>query len=165
MTTFRAGAAALPLEPLLGLEQQLRDGTAPTSVSGGVHAARIGDGVIVAGPGETFSEYELAVMLRSPARPTLYAGYTNGLLGYLPTANEYQSTATKPEYGYKSVGLPSLLDPSVEQIVVESGVRLAERLFPDAEPWVKTGGGRPQADVPRLEPFHLKHPSRSAVTA
>ena len=72
---------------------------------------------------------------RSPGTPTLYAGYTNELLGYLPTAAEYQFGGYEAGYGYKSVGLPSLFDPSVEEILVSTGVRLAERLFPEAEPW------------------------------
>ena len=118
-----------------GSRTQLRDGTAPTEVHGPVHAVRIGDGVIVTGPGETFTEYGIAVKERSPGPPTLYAGYTNELLGYLPTANEYQYGGYEAGYGYKSVGLPSLFDPSVEEILVSTGVRLAERLFPEAEPW------------------------------
>ena len=105
-----------------------------------MHAVRIGDGVIVTGPGETFTEYGIAVKERSPGAPTLYAGYTNEILGYLPTANEYQYGGYEAGYGYKSVGLPSLFDPSVEQILVETGVRLAERLFPDAEPWDEADG-------------------------
>ena len=145
------------------IEAQLREGTAPESVSGPVHAVRIGEGVIVTGPGETFTEYGISVKTRSPGRPTLYAGYTNGLLGYLPTANEYQYYGYEAGYGYKSVGLPSLFDPSVEQILVESGVRLAERLFPDAEPRVESGAWTAQGDVPRLETPRLEHPSRRAA--
>ena len=108
------------------IEAQLRDGTAPTEVRGPVHAVRIGDGVIVTGPGETFTEYGIAVKERSPGTPTLYAGYTNEILGYLPTANEYQYGGYEAGYGYKSVGLPSLFDPSVERILVETG-RAARR--------------------------------------
>ena len=122
------------------VEAQLRDGTAPTEVPGPVHAVRIGDGVIVTGPGETFTEYGIAVKERSPGLPTLYAGYTNEILGYLPTANEYQYGGYEAGYGYKSVGLPSLFDPSLEQTFVETGVRLAEQLFPEVEPY--DGSGR-----------------------
>ena len=50
------------------IEAQLREGIAPTEVSGPVHAVRIGDGVIVTGPGETFTEYGIAVKERSPGR-------------------------------------------------------------------------------------------------
>ena len=147
------------------IEAQLQAGTAPVEVKGAVHAVRIGDGVIVTGPGETFTEYGIAVKGRSPGSPTLYAGYTNGLLGYLPTANEYQHHGYEAGYGYKGAGLPSLFDPSVERILVETGVRLAERLFPDAEPWVESDGWTAQGDVPRLAPPRLEHPSRRTTAA
>jgi len=81
--------------------------------------------------------------------PTLYAGYTNEILGYLPTAAEYQCGGYEAGYGYKSVGLPSLFDPGVEQLLVTTGVRLAERLFPDAEPWDAIEAGRPGASCRR----------------
>ena len=147
------------------IESQLRDGSAPTEVRGPVHAVRIGDGVIVTGPGETFTEYGIAVKERSPGAPTLYAGYTNEIIGYLPTANEYQFGGYEAGYGYKSVGLPSLFDPSVEQICVETGVRLAETLFPEAEPWDGANGWTARGDLPRLEPATLEHPSRTASEA
>ena len=126
-----------------------------------MHAVRIGDGVIVTGPGETFTEYGIAVKERSPGAPTLYAGYTNEILGYLPTAAEYAFGGYEAGYGYKSVGLPSLFDTSVEQILVETGVRLAERVFPDAEPWDATGGWVARGDVPRLPEPRIDHPSRT----
>ena len=62
------------------------------------------------------------------------------ILGYLPTASEYRHGGYEAGYGYKSVGLPSLFDPDVERILVATGVRLAERLFPDAEPWDEAAG-------------------------
>ena len=130
-----------------------------------MHAVRIGDGVIVTGPGETFTEYGIAVKERSPGTPTLYAGYTNEILGYLPTANEYQYGGYEAGYGYKSVGLPSLFDPSVERILVETGVRLAERLFPEAEPWDDAAGWLARGEVPRLPETPLEHPSRAATEA
>ena len=143
------------------IEAQLRDGTAPTEVPGPVHAVRIGDGVIVTGPGETFTEYGIAVKERSPGLPTLYAGYTNEIIGYLPTANEYQYGGYEAGYGYKSVGLPSLFDPSVEQTFVETGVRLAERLFPEAEPYDGADGWLARGELPVLPPTPLEHPSRT----
>ena len=147
------------------VESELRDGTAPTEVTAPIHAVRVGEGVIVTGPGETFTEYGIAVKERSPGLPTLYSGYTNELLGYLPTANEYQYGGYEAGYGYKSVGLPSLFDPTVEQICVETGVRLAEQLFPEAEPWDGSRGWTAQGELPRLEPTPLGHPSREGVVA
>jgi hypothetical protein len=140
---------------------QLRDGTAPTEVSGPVHAVRIGDGAIVTGPGETFTEYGMAVKERSPATPTFYAGYTNALLGYLPTAAEYAFGGYEAGYGHKGAGLPSLFDPGVERTCVETGVRLVESLFPDAEPWDGSKGWTATGDLPVLAPAPpVEHPSR-----
>ena len=141
----------------------LRDGTAPTEVSGPVHAVRIGDGAVVTGPGETFAEYGLAVKERSPASPTLYAGYTNGLLGYLPTAAEYAFDGYEAGYGHKGAGLPSLFDPAVERICVETGVRLVESLFPEATPWDPARGWTASGTVPLLEPPPpLEHPGTAS---
>lgn len=142
------------------IEEQLRTGTAPTRVEAPVHAVRIGEGVIVTGPGETFTEYGIAVKERSPGAPTLYAGYTNEIIGYLPTAAEYEFGGYEAGYGYKSVGLPSLFDPSVEEILVSTGVRLAERLFPDAEPWDASRGWTARGELPELETPRFEHPSR-----
>ena len=63
-------------------------------------------------------------------------------------------------YAYKAVGLPSLFDPSVEQIMVETAVRLVERLFPEADSWVETGRWTASGDVPVLAKQRLEHPSR-----
>jgi neutral ceramidase len=142
------------------IEAGLRDGSTPSEVTAPIHAVRIGDGAIVTGPGETFTEYGIAVKQRAPGAPTLYAGYTNEIIGYLPTADEYQYGGYEAGYGYKSAGLPSLFDPSVEQICVETGVRLAERLFPEAEPWDAARGWTVDGDAPALAPApRLVHPS------
>ena len=50
-------------------ERSLLDGTAPTFREGRIHAVRVGDGVIVSGPGEVFSEIGMAVKERSPGTP------------------------------------------------------------------------------------------------
>jgi hypothetical protein len=144
------------------IEAGLRDGTTPREVRAPVHAVRIGGGAIVTGPGETFTEYGIAIKQRSPAAPTLYAGYTNEIIGYLPTAAEYAFGGYEAGTGYKSAGLPSLFDPSVEEICVETGVRLAERLFPEAEPWDGARGWTVDGDAPLLEPAaRLEHPSQA----
>jgi hypothetical protein len=71
---LRAGAASVPFGPQAGwardTEAAIADGTAVTSVDGWIHAVRIGDGVIVTGPGETFTEIGIAVKERAPGRPS-----------------------------------------------------------------------------------------------
>ena len=110
-------------------------GTAATSVPGSVHAVRIGDGAIVTAPGEPFTELGLAVKERSPGRPTLYAGYTNGAVGYFPTAAAYDEGGYEPAYSNRSYGQAAPTAPACERILVETGLRLAESLFPECKPF------------------------------
>ncbi len=144
----------------LTVEAGLVAGTTPTAVTTPMHAIRIGDGAIVTCAGEAFSEFGLAVKERAPGRPTFLAGTTNGYAGYWPTAAEYPFGGYEAGYGYKTAGLPSLYDPEVETICVSSAVRLAEELFPGAEPWDATAGWGASGRTPRLPPPPaLQHPS------
>jgi neutral ceramidase len=143
------------------IEQQLLDGTAPTFNEGRIHAVRIGDGVIATGPGETFTEIGMAVKERGPGVPTLYCGYTNGLVSYFPTAAEYRYGGYEADYGCRSVGNPSHVAPECEQILVETAVRAAEQLFPEAEPWPSARGWTASGALPvPLGADPLPHPSK-----
>ncbi len=58
----------------------------------------------------------------------------------------------------QDVGLPSLFDPSVEEIIVSAGVRLAERLFPTRSPGTESQGWTARGDLPELETPALRPP-------
>ena len=49
-------------------------------------AFRLDDFVLVAQPGEPFVEIGLEVKNRSKAKHTMFGGYCNGVLAYMPTA-------------------------------------------------------------------------------
>jgi hypothetical protein len=141
--------------------EEIAAGTAPTALEGPVHAIRIGDGAIVTGPGETFTEIGLAVKERSPGMPTLYAGYTNGAVGYFPTADAYPEGGYEPAYSNRSYGAPAPVDPRCARLLVETGVRLAESLFPERPPFAGTdwtASGR----VPDLPPVRPERPAPGA---
>jgi hypothetical protein len=140
-------------------EQLIADGTAPTQASGRIHAVRIGDGVIVTGPGETFTEIGLAVKERGPGRPTLYCGYTNGAVAYFSTAAEYPYGGYEPDYSSRTYGLPAQVAPESERLLVETGVRLAESLFPDADPWPADKGWTATGAVPEFAVESLERPA------
>ena len=110
-------------------EAAILAGTAPTSVPGPVHALRIGDGAIVTGPGEIFSEIGLAVRERSPAAVTLYAGYTNGLISYFPAASAYPDGGYEPAYGNRSFALPAQVTPECDRLLVRAGLDALGRCF------------------------------------
>jgi hypothetical protein len=141
-------------------ESQLSGDTVPDHAVGTISAVRIGDGGIVTGPGEIFTEIGMAVKERSPATPTFYAGYTNGLITYFPTAAAYPEGGYEVESGHRSAGLPSQPSPECERILVERGVRLIEKLFPEKPPyegdsWTASG------ELPTLPPETYTRPGYS----
>jgi hypothetical protein len=125
-------------------QKEIRGGSPRTSVKGSINAVRIGDGVIATGPGEVFTEIGLAVKERSPADVTLYAGFTNGAISYLPTAAEFPLGGYEPSYGNKPYGLPAQVTPECERILTETAVSLIRSLFPErtaprVSGWLATG--------------------------
>ena len=141
------------------VERSLEEGTALPYRVGPIHAIRIGDGVIVSGPGEIFSEIGMAVKERSPGRPTMYAGFTNGLIAYFATAAEYRYGGYEADYSRRGHGNPAHVAPECERILVETAVRAAEELFPEATPWDAEAGWAATGALPPLsEPDPLPHP-------
>ena len=120
----------------------LEDGTAQTHIAGPVHALRVGDGAFVTGPGEVFTEIGMAVRERSPASVTAYAGYTNGLITYFPTAAEFPFGGYEPAYGNKSFGLPTQVTPEAERTLVHTALATLADVFDTAPP---SGGDALQA--------------------
>ncbi len=104
----------------LPLMRVLRD--MPLPVEGGgvapcpIHGVRIGDVVMVGLCGEAFVEYALFGRKRSAARSTAILGYTNGSVGYLPTAIAYEEGGYEPT-SYKHFAIGRSWRPSVERVV------------------------------------------------
>jgi hypothetical protein len=130
-------------------------GNRPSAVEGSINVLRIGEGVIVTSPGEAFTEVGMAVKERSPGAPTFYAGYTNGAIGYFPTAAAYPEGGYEPIYSNRSYGRPAPVAPECERLLVEHAVRLAETLFPERDPYAaddwRATGALPTLPVPALE--------------
>ncbi len=61
-----------------------------------VRFLRIGDVLLWAAPVEMFCEIAIRVRNESPFRHTFYYGYTNGWLGYLPTAAGFREGGYEP---------------------------------------------------------------------
>ena len=63
-----------------------------------LHGIRIDDVALVGFPGEPFAEIGTRVREGSPFRYTHMAGYTNGVTGYVPTAEEFDRGGYEPEW-------------------------------------------------------------------
>jgi hypothetical protein len=75
-----------------------------------VQAMRIGPAALVGIPVEAFCEIGLAVKAASPAAQTLFSGYTNGTLGYMPMADNFE------EGGYEVTTTPMAAGAAEETI-------------------------------------------------
>jgi len=96
-----------------------------------IQAIRIGDTAIVAIPGEAFAEIALAIRDRSPAdrAKTIFSGYSNGVISYLPSAAEYPHGGYEVDYAHHSYGLIEQVAPESEAILVEAGVEMLKELW------------------------------------
>ncbi len=116
-----------PWEPTL--EQQKGQWYTPLEVQ----ALRIGEVLIAAHAAETFTAIGAQIKDESPAERTLFAGYANGLIGYLPTAAEHRKGGYEVDVAPYVFRMPGLLDPNAAQQAVEHSLKLLGRVWDDEE--------------------------------
>ena len=96
------------------------DGPLPTTVAGEVWACRLGDTAIVGTPGELFSELGAEVRRRSPFATTIFAGYCQGVQGYVATEDEYAFGGYEPTVAQRGYGHPAPFAPRAGRLLVET---------------------------------------------
>lgn len=114
------------------LETMLRqeaEGGRATAIDGEVWAARLGDCAVVGAPGEIFGAIGTAVRRRSPAPVTIFAGYSQGSLGYVATPDEYPHGGYEPAVSHRGYGQPAPFSPEVAGIIERTAVELLRELF------------------------------------
>ena len=83
-----------------------------------VQAIALGDLAIVATACEPFVETGLAVKAGAPFTRAFFAGYTNGCVGYVPTAHAFPHRGYEVDRAYIGYRLPAPVAPEAEQMVV-----------------------------------------------
>jgi neutral ceramidase len=112
-------------QELLELAQRgVRELTVPFEVQ----AVRIGPAVIVGLPGEVFAEYALNIAASSPATPTVVTAYTNGNVGYVPTAQAFTEGGYEVDAAYRFYS-PTMLRPECESLILQTAQQLIQVLF------------------------------------
>jgi hypothetical protein len=104
-----------------------------------VQVFRLGDCALVAHAAETFNEIGSVIKGASPATITLFAGYSNGCVGYLPTEAAHALggyEVTLAPYFYR---LPGLLHPGSESLVTNRSLGLLGYLWSDEEALAERG--------------------------
>ena len=104
-------------------------GGLPSEVDGEIWAARLGDCAVVGTPGEIFGEIGAAVRAASPAPVTIFAGYCGGVLGYVPTPEEYPFGGYEPAVSHRGYGHPAPFSPDVAGIIRDTSLELLAELF------------------------------------
>ncbi|MFH1909504.1 MAG: hypothetical protein ABIL11_19345 [Chloroflexota bacterium] len=100
-----------------------------------VQGLRVNDIVIVGINAEVFFETGLTIRAQSPFKDTFVLGFTNGMIAYLPRAEDYPPGGWKldasyavPDLMFQGYFLPVALHPSTEQTVVHQTVALLQQL-------------------------------------
>lgn len=112
----------------LMLAQEAAGGRA-MAIDGEVWAARIGDCAVVGAPGEIFGAIGSAVRAASPAPVTIFAGYSQGSLGYVATPDEYPFGGYEPSVSHRGYGQPAPFSPEVAGIIERTALELLAELF------------------------------------
>jgi neutral ceramidase len=94
-----------------------------------MHALRLGDFALATAGGEIFSKTGLAVKRRSPFGQTLFAGYTNGKVGYIPLPEEYSRGGYEVNEAYLSARLPAPLAPQASDLVEQTAFELLKGIY------------------------------------
>ena len=95
-----------------------------THSAGEVWAMRVGDCAVVGTPGELFSEIGQAVRSASPFATTLFAGYCQGVLGYVATAEEHPYGGYEPAVAQRGYAHPAPFAPEAAQLLVDTSLEL-----------------------------------------
>ena len=110
-----------------GVADKVRAGHRQVSLSFEIVAYRLDDFVLVAQPGEPFVEIGLGVKKRSNAKHTMFGGFCNGVLGYMPTAETVAQGGMAVEAAVRTYGIPAPpVADTVDILVAEYGELLNE---------------------------------------
>jgi neutral ceramidase len=117
-----------------GLIKAVADG-APETTDFEIQALRINDVSFVSLSAEVFSQTTVELRRRSPFEHTMALGYTNGLVCYLPRAEDYPPGGWRiddryriPDLVFQAYLLPTGLQPDSEQRVVTAALGLLQQL-------------------------------------
>jgi neutral ceramidase len=108
---------------------QAARGPLPREIQAEIWAARVGECAVVGTPGEIFGEIGAAVRAASPAPVTLFAGYCNGVLGYVATPEEYPHGGYEPAVSHRGYGHPAPFSPEAAGIIRDTSLELLAELF------------------------------------
>ena len=115
------------------IEQRVADGTVERELDVPLQAIRIGGACFTAWPCEPFCELGLEVKERSVAPFPVTLGYSNDLLGYVPTRREYPFGGYEPVVAQRHFGKPAPVAPEAGELLIRHSLELTDELFADGD--------------------------------
>jgi neutral ceramidase len=106
----------------------LTRGTAPTRARAELQALRIGDAVLVAMPGEIFTEIGLSIKSQSAYDHTFLITYANGNVGYIPTEQDFTEGAYASSMAFAIYGYFPFQTDVGNRLVAAAGALVGKRL-------------------------------------
>ena len=111
------------------LERALRHDAVPRTFSVNITAVRLGDLHVVTFPFEMYSQIGLDLRRQLAPRPVLIAGYTNGLIGYVPTDDAKHQGGYGPSASHRFFpGLLTAVGYGADTIVTRAATELLRAL-------------------------------------
>jgi hypothetical protein len=95
-----------------------------------LQALSLNDVVLIGVAAEPFVEIGLQVKARSSAALTLFGGYANGSVGYLPVPLAYNQGGYEVDTSYLYYRLPAPLAPACAELVIGGALALIDTLEP-----------------------------------
>ena len=117
------------------LYESVRSGITRPTRAAEIHGIRINDIGLVSVPGEPLTELGLEVKKNSPLPNTIFLGYSNGCLCYLPPASAYPPSGWSvreayhvPDMLFQGYLLPTALDPCCAQMIVDTSLEVLREM-------------------------------------
>ena len=92
-----------------------------------IQAMRIGEAALVAYPGEMFVDYQLEMDRASPFEKTFTLAYSNGCIGYVPTAGAFPEGGYEVDHAFRYYGT-LMITPACERLIKSATLELLDGL-------------------------------------
>lgn len=110
-----------------GVLEKVKSGELEHTLEYPITGYRIDDFVLLSMPGEPFVEIQIGVKARSKSTHTMFAGYANGVVGYIPVAQTIRQGGMSVSSAVRTYNIPAPPNEmAVDDVVVAFGKVLDE---------------------------------------
>jgi hypothetical protein len=110
-----------------GVLDMIKKGDTEHTLEYPIAGYRIDDFVLLSMPGEPFVEIQIGIKQLSKSKHTMFAGYANGILGYIPTAKTVKQGGMSVSSAVRTYNIPAPpTESAVDDVISAFGKVLSE---------------------------------------